>query len=1018
MSLREIDALIEKKEYNVALEELSHFIKAHPLQFDDAQKRIRLIMKERARFNADASQLISRMAEQASSDEPTSEEKEAEKVRIINEMERSERHRSQESVALTNDARRTVALQYYIARANEIMRAGSALVASGATNESDYARAATAFLECASLKPAVSDVIYTGEQVIPVTYSSTLTAAVDNAVRETSVQVSSLADLFAVCQNATDAFLAAVTACDVPGAQSCFEPLERAYNALADCRSSIVQQARVLKECDDAVLAQYPDLGTSYIAFARLGVHGSAESPDTGILSAIDAFWNVRLEAMKQALYETTKTALSGVVTCLPQETLFLQTEYKDAQALFAAVSQLAVMGKRLQAFYTLISVPASRFTAYTNSMEFVRTLSADSFLQATERVQKVAVQNQKTEETLQSASPAFRDVADAVAFYERTLQLSLDAQSEPHFTAELQREKKAHETQPERSESADSDQKSGLRTMPGVQVYDDVLFWDDALSHYDSVLQLTADECRKRLTGTWTVLAKLYSEQADTDYASCTARFTAAKAISGEEDALTAAEADETSEIPKYYPTKAASELTALVEDAGKAKAMLLSYQARLTTGKTYGTAEYAGYMQNVATVIAALNDIIASSEQLALSAAARAQQAKLAALEAANLCDRAEAALNNNQFDQARELLARSRTRYTDSLLLEDDEALRKASDARLAALDATMADRHQRIIVTQTRELKTRARAEYYSADFESAERDLARARDLWAITNGTSEDQEITDMLAMINTALSMRTGRFIPVTAPLYPEMSQILSIANQYYNEGASLMKQGQREEANAVLNKAKEQLRKVQLVYPLNQEASLLTLRIDKLIDSVAFERAFERRFKEAKVNGNKQEAYATLTDLYAINPSYPKLAELILNLEYETGLKPRPVDNSGKTKAKKLVTQAQQIYASARGDSSKLDSAVALLNQAISLHPENTDATALKDKIQIEQGARASNILSAADEAAYLVAIQELNKNNIITANAMVEQLMQKGANSRNKKLQLLQRRIKALM
>ena len=79
---------------------------------------------------------------------------------------------------------------------------------------------------------------------------------------------------------------------------------------------------------------------------------------------------------------------------------------------------------------------------------------------------------------------------------------------------------------------------------------------------------------------------------------------------------------------------------------------------------------------------------------------------------------------------------------------------------------------------------------------------------------------------------------MKTGRVIPPTAPLYPEMSQMLSIAHQYFDSGSAKIKKGQKAEGVELLEQAKKKLQEVQLVYPLNQEASLLTLRIDQLID------------------------------------------------------------------------------------------------------------------------------------------------------------------------------------
>ena len=44
---------------------------------------------------------------------------------------------------------------------------------------------------------------------------------------------------------------------------------------------------------------------------------------------------------------------------------------------------------------------------------------------------------------------------------------------------------------------------------------------------------------------------------------------------------------------------------------------------------------------------------------------------------------------------------------------------------------------------------------------------------------------------------VNSAISMKTGRDIPVSAPQYPEMSQLLNLAYSYFEEGSELIKNG-----------------------------------------------------------------------------------------------------------------------------------------------------------------------------------------------------------------------------
>ena len=77
-----------------------------------------------------------------------------------------------------------------------------------------------------------------------------------------------------------------------------------------------------------------------------------------------------------------------------------------------------------------------------------------------------------------------------------------------------------------------------------------------------------------------------------------------------------------------------------------------------------------------------------------------------------------------------------------------------------------------------------------------------------------------------------------------------------------------------------------------------------------------------------------------------------------------------------------------------------------------------ETGKAILLKDRVQVSLGGRASVVLSSSDEAKYQQAIQELQKNNIVGAYAIVEQLLQKPSNRRSAKILDLQKKVKALL
>ncbi len=69
-----------------------------------------------------------------------------------------------------------------------------------------------------------------------------------------------------------------------------------------------------------------------------------------------------------------------------------------------------------------------------------------------------------------------------------------------------------------------------------------------------------------------------------------------------------------------------------------------------------------------------------------------------------------------------------------------------------------------------------------------------------------------------------------------------------------------------------------------------------------------------------------------------------------------------------------------------------------------------------ALKDKITTKIGGNTSTVLSTEDERLYQLAIQRLQNNNVVGANAIVEQLLKKPQNQNSQKIKELKNKIEA--
>jgi len=251
---------------------------------------------------------------------------------------------------------------------------------------------------------------------------------------------------------------------------------------------------------------------------------------------------------------------------------------------------------------------------------------------------------------------------------------------------------------------------------------------------------------------------------------------------------------------------------------------------------------------------------------------------------------------------------------------------------------------------------------------------------------------------------------------------LYPEMSQLLNIANQYYNEGKILLSKGKKAEAQVSFDNALKKLREVQTVYPLNQEASLLTLRINQLVDEKAFNEYFTRKVETAKNDyldkSKQQTVYAELLDLYEINPSYPGLKDFIYNVEIALGIRVKPPDTSALRKSNQLTAQAQQVFDADSRNEISLNSALQLVNQALEVNPDNTEAQILKDRISTSLGGTGTAVLPASAEKQYQQAVQELQKGNILQAYAIVSSLMENKTYSKSAKIIDLMKKVESLL
>lgn len=401
----------------------------------------------------------------------------------------------------------------------------------------------------------------------------------------------------------------------------------------------------------------------------------------------------------------------------------------------------------------------------------------------------------------------------------------------------------------------------------------------------------------------------------------------------------------------------------------------------------------------------------------ELAETARSRSSQAEAYRLDGDRLFREAQAASQRQDFDTARDRVQRASDRMNLSLEIQESEELRAAWDNQLLSLSHDITRSENELIITEVRNLLNGAQAAYFAGNFQQAEDNLVRARNRWRVTNPT-ENEEVIYWLGIIRTALSARSGRVIPPTAPLFAEMSQLLSQAQRSYEEGVRYINTGQRTQGLAKFDEAQLMTREVRLMFPLNQEAGILELRIEQFLDPAAFNAAFEQRLRTA-IAGTRQrsiEAFADLQNLAEINPRYPNIRAILTQAEIDMGFRPPPPNPANIARSRELTASVNRIL---DGNVTTLyEAALTQIDEAIALNPNNMEATLSKDRLLSRMSVPSAIVLTSEDEEIFQRAMREFQAGNNLVAYALVESLMQNPGNRNITKLVDLQRRIQSVL
>ncbi len=213
----------------------------------------------------------------------------------------------------------------------------------------------------------------------------------------------------------------------------------------------------------------------------------------------------------------------------------------------------------------------------------------------------------------------------------------------------------------------------------------------------------------------------------------------------------------------------------------------------------------------------------------------------------------EEAKSMLSKNRFDEAQAMLKEARDSFRISLSFKEDRKLRADSDRELFALSEKIIRLKAAILIETVRNNIKTARDYYERGKYNEAEILLTKSMEIWDTVN-SADNEEIHYHLKLVKTAKNLRSGRVFSESDPLHVKMIQVINLARSDYETAKRLAAGGKKEQAAGYLQSAEEKLLHVTKPFPLNQEAGILSLEIQKIKDPENFKQLFSEKFESAK--------------------------------------------------------------------------------------------------------------------------------------------------------------------
>ena len=1005
ISLFEIDRLIKDTEYDKALQLLNSYLKKHPENFDNVQVRIKKIMNARKQYSALAEQLLWIIE-----NEPENSQKIYE---ITEQLEQFEKNPSNQIKNFIQDAKKSSEFNYFRSLFLTIQKESASFTERKLYN-------------LAILKIKEGFWLYKDEFYAKWNNNPQIIEQMENLINQLEMQTIVFEDKTLVNQineqiQIIDEFISQKKYNEI---YKELENITKSIQILAGIRNNLLN---IIEKMSELYEKNYDsDLNdASYIPFMIRFISGVDNIPHSGILGCVEYYWDLTVKNLNDKVFTQLQNNYYDFTDSLNNENKEKMQENLESIQKFVAIQ------RKILDFYNLFEQDSDY--KKENPLEYYYVLG-DTLLVLSQKTLSVNELYFKLLEIQQEQSILIEKILnDTENTDDKKIKSLFDLSSQ---AAKIVGNKNDYELQNYQWYNKYKKQKKDI--------------WNSLLQTYNFLVDKTFNEAKNIQLDLFNQIFYAYKSNIETNSFDIEKRFEVAQELlDGLPVQLSKEEIQQMRENSQIivdfdYAKKHKTEenLGILYCYPNFAQILIMEAQSKIQNTQSkinnYCDAVYSNLKEN--SLISSENNSSNSQEFYIdymdnqqkyfseyekkcnnLLGMAKQQRNKsiLARNEGELRFSEAQVSLEKKDFDMARKKLQDSLKKFDESLKYQDDYELRLECDSKLYELGIKIAKLENEIVVKEVRELKNKAKDAYFNGRFEDAQKYLNQAKSRWSVTNEIP-DEEIVMLSNFVNSAISMKTGRDIPVSAPQYPEMSQLLNLAYAYFEEGSELIKKGKRNEGITKLDIAVENVQKLQLVYPLNQEAAILTLRINQLKDSKKFEREFSQKINAAKLMcenpKTRKEGYANLLDYYEIQPDYKGLKELIYKVEIDIGIRQKKADNSGVKKANQLLSEAKKIYSSAKDDEEKLKQALAKVDESLSLVMDNEEAVKLKDEITTRIGGTVITVLSTEDERLYQLAVQRLQSNNVIEANLILEKILQKKGNASLQKIKDLKNKIDA--